>query len=393
MPPVRRFEIIDGMRGYFLVFMLINHLTFTGGYWLVEINHRQLAFVEDAQGFVFLSGFLIGLVYGKKMLKAGYEEGRSKIWARAFELYRYAMGIIIAVLLVRLVAGQEHWWDWLGDTAINDPKRLLAVATFVFQPTFMDILPQYIIYMLFAPALIRLCLDGKWMHVAVGSLIVWMAGQLGLHRLLTEPINTFAVGTDEQGMRAAFNLLGWQIVFFSALVLGALTAKNEIDWNAVFSPERSWVPKAALAVCLFFLPLRVLTAHGWMPEDLLPKFATMEVRADFGPVYLVNFAAVAIGMAWLVIAGPAYQNVLVQRLAGAVTWLFSLSFLRLLGRHSLQVYVWHVAIVYAVNIFDTAVPDSSQSLRIAIALVSIALLALPALWREGRAKRRPAVPA
>jgi len=385
---VKRFEIIDGMRGYFLVFMLINHLTFTGGYWLVEFNHRQFAFVEDAQGFVFLSGFLIGLVYGKKMLKAGYEEGRSKVWSRAFELYRYAIGIILAVLVVRLLLpGEENWQNWLGDTSLFDPKRLLMLATFIFQPTFMDILPQYIIYMIFAPQLIWLCLQGKWMHVAVGSLIVWMAGQLGLHRIVTEPINMFAVGTDDQGMRAAFNLLGWQIVFISALVLGALTAKNSIDWNKVFSSERDWVPKAALAVCLFFLPLRVLTAHGWMPDDLIQRFAAMEVRADFGPVYLINFAAVAVGMSWMVIAGPAHHNATVRAVANGIVWLFSLSFLRLLGRHSLQIYVWHVALIYAVNLFDTAVPDSSQVVRIAIAFVCIGLLALPALWREEKARR------
>ena len=58
---MKRFDLIDGMRGYFLVFMLINHLVFARGFWLVEINHRQFAFVEDAQGFVFLSGLLIGI--------------------------------------------------------------------------------------------------------------------------------------------------------------------------------------------------------------------------------------------------------------------------------------------------------------------------------------------
>ena len=388
---MKRFEIIDGMRGYFLVFMLINHLTFTGGYLLVEINHRQLAFVEDAQGFVFLSGFLIGLVYGKKMLKGGYEDGRSKVWARAFELYRYAIGVILAVLLVRLaLPGDDHWQAWLGDTALGDPKRLLMVATFIFQPTFMDILPQYIIYMIFAPPLIWLCLQGKWMHVAVGSIIVWMAGQLGLHRLVTDPIDILAVGSDDQGLRAAFNLLGWQIVFFSALILGALTARNEIDWGRVFSPERSWVPKMALAICLFFMPLRIMTAHGLMPGDLLPKFAAMEVRADFGPVYLLNFAAVGVGVAWLVIAGPRHAYAPVRRVAEAVIWVFSLKFLRLLGRHSLQVYVWHVGIVYSVQLLNEAVPDASQLTRIAIALTCIVLLSVPALWRERSARRKTA---
>ena len=141
---MKRLDIIDGMRGYFLVFMLINHLVFVGGYWLVEINHRQLAFVEDAQGFVFLSGLLIGLVYARKMLKFGRWEGSRKVYSRAFELYRYAMGLVIAVLLARMIlpGGYEAWWNWLGDSSFADPTRLLAIATFVFQPTFMDILPQ-----------------------------------------------------------------------------------------------------------------------------------------------------------------------------------------------------------------------------------------------------------
>jgi hypothetical protein len=61
------------------------------------------------------------------MLKYGRSEGARKVYARAFELYRYAMGLVIAVLLARLVlpGGYEAWWNWLGDTNLTDPKRLL----------------------------------------------------------------------------------------------------------------------------------------------------------------------------------------------------------------------------------------------------------------------------
>ena len=179
---MKRYDLIDGMRGYFLVFMLINHLVFAGGYWLVNINHNQLAFVEDAQGFVFLSGLLIGMVYVRKMATNGYAAGRQAIYSRAFELYRYAMGIVICVLAAQMFLPGAYyvWYNWLGYTTFDDPLRLAAIATFVFQPTFMDILPQYIIYMLFAPMLVKLVIDGKWAHVMAGSLILWMAGQLGL---------------------------------------------------------------------------------------------------------------------------------------------------------------------------------------------------------------------
>lgn len=381
---MKRLDIIDGMRGYFLVFMLINHLVFVGGYWLVEINHRQLAFVEDAQGFVFLSGLLIGLVYARKMLKYGRWEGSKKVYSRAFELYRYAMGLVVAVLLARMVlpGGYEAWWNWLGDTSFADPKRLAAVATFVFQPTFMDILPQYTVYMLFAPLVIWWVLHGRWAEVALGSFIVWMAAQLGLQTLVTEPLNALFMGSDDQGVRVSFNMMGWQVIFFAALMLGTLTAQDKIDWAYILSPRRTLLPKAALVIVLFFVPLRVATAWGLMPDFMIGKFATMEIRADFGPVYLVNFVAVAYGMAWLLVAGPKHENVVVRRVADALVWVFTLRFLQFLGRHSLHVYVWHVAIVYAVYYIDQRTPELSQLSKTVIAIASVALLALPAIWRE-----------
>jgi hypothetical protein len=381
---MKRYEIIDGLRGYFLVFMLINHLVFIGGYWMLLINHNQFAFVEDAQGFVFLSGLLVGMVYTRKVAKNGYRQARQQIWDRAFEIYRYAMGVVMAVLVAQMILPGAYrlWHDWLGYTTFDDPLRLAAIGSLLFQPTFMDILPQYIVYMIFAPPVIRLCLNGKWAYVAVGSLILWMAGQLGLQRLATETVNGWLMRSDQEGIRTSFNLFGWQIVFFSGLIAGVFTASKRVDWSKILRPEATLIPKLCLAICLFFLPLRIASAHDLMPQFLLAKFETMEIRADFGPVYLLNFPAVGIGLAWLLIAGPRHHNVYVRRLANGVTRLLSLSFLRLLGRHSLHVYVWHVAIVYIVFYIDQQTPEFSQLTKTLIAVVSVGLLAVPALWRE-----------
>lgn len=381
---MKRFDIIDGMRGYFLVFMVLNHLIFAGGYLLVKINHNQLAFVEDAQGFVFLSGLLIGMVYAKKMLKNGYAAGRTAIYNRAFELYRYAMGIVLVVLVAQMLLPGAYsiWFNWLGYTTFDDPLRLAAIATFLYQPTFMDILPQYIVYMLFAPMLVKLVLEDKWHYVVAGSVILWMAAQLGLQQIATTPINDLVMGADDQGIRVSFNLLGWQVVFYSGLVLGALTSAGKIKWSNILSPDNTFIPKVALLMVLFFLPLRLITAHELMPPHMIGKFASMEIRADFGPVYLLNFAAVAMLVTWLIVAGPKHRDEWVRRIAGAVTWVFSIKYLQLLGRHSLYVYVWHVAIVYFVYYFDGRTPELNEFTKTAIALVSIALLSLPALWRE-----------
>ncbi|WP_321382099.1 OpgC domain-containing protein [Rhizobium sp.] len=381
---MKRLDVLDGMRGYFLVFMMLNHLIFTGGYMLVKINHNQLTFVEDAQGFVFMSGLLVGMVYGRKMLKSGYNAARDKIWARAFELYKYAMGIILIVLAARMILPQSEqiWHNWLGDTNLNDPMRLASIATFLFQPTFMDILPQYIIYMMFAPVLIWLCVTGRWLQVAIGAVLVWMAGQLGLHRLITYPLSDWMSAVDKEGIRSSFNLLGWQIVFFSGVIVGSMTASGTIEWGKIFAPEKTLIPKFAIAVLAFFAPLRIMTAYGMLPDVVLQKFGTMEVRADFGPVYLLNFIALSSLIAWLLIAASKHESAFVRKAASVLNSLFSLSFLRLIGRHSLQVYVWHVLIVFAVRYMDGMIGPFSELTKTAIAVFCVSLLALPAIYRE-----------
>ncbi len=104
----------------------------------------------------------------------------------------------------------------------------------------MDILPQYIAYMVFAPVVIWLCLRGQWLGVAIGSLLVWLAAQLGLHRILTFPVDAWLAGApDQEGLRVSFNLLGWQIVFFSGIIAGTLTSMKKIEWQKVFDPNRT----------------------------------------------------------------------------------------------------------------------------------------------------------
>ncbi|RYH02931.1 MAG: hypothetical protein EON57_09780, partial [Alphaproteobacteria bacterium] len=182
--------------------------------------------------------------------------------------------------------------------------------------------------------------------------------------------------------RVNFNLMAWQIVFVFGLALGVLTAMNRVDWQKVFRPGDTLLPMTALSICLFFLPFRFATAHDYMPIDILGTFQSYENRSEFGLVYLLNFTAAASGLAWLLVAGPEHASARVRRFAGFLSWLFKLPFLRLLGRHSLQVYVWHVIIVYLVRFVDFETPRFSQLLKTTIAFGCIALLSLPAVYRE-----------
>ncbi|WP_185984603.1 OpgC family protein [Aureimonas mangrovi] len=385
---MKRLDVLDGMRGYFLVFMMLNHLSFAGGYLLVKINHGELGYVQDAQGFVFLSGLLIGMVYAGHMAKRGYEAGSVKVRKRALELYRWAMFCVLAIIALGFVLPRSgvFWEPWLWRLG-DDPALLFgAAATLLYQPTYMDILPQYIVYLLVSPPLIWLCVTGRWRMVALGSALLWMAVQFGLHLPLRDAIHAGMQALHpDLALRAHFNVLAWQAIFMSGLVIGALTATKEIDWDEAMSPKRPEFAVAALAIVLFFMAWRVAFTWGLVPEIMAQRFGTLDIRGEFSLVYLLNFAALGYLVAWTLIAGPRSESAVVRKIAAVPRAIFTLPFLRLIGRHSLQVYVWHVIAIYVLKAVDYHHGPFSETNKTLIALAAIASLAVPALWREWRA--------
>jgi hypothetical protein len=382
---MRRLELLDGLRGYFLTFMMLNHLYFTGGLTLVHVNHAELGFVEDAQGFVFLSGLLIGMVYARRMSREGFAHGAARIWHRAAELYFYALFCLFALLLaVRLLPDlQPIWKNWMGELALPGWASTLAAVTLLHQPTYMDILPQYIAYLLVAPPLVYLVLKGRWAVVAVMSALFWMAVQLGFHLPVAAALDGL-LGRMDQGlaMRNHFNVFAWQVVFMGGLVLGALTSARMIEWQQVFHPERRVILTAALAFFLFFMLFRLGWTFGLIPVATWDRFVAITNRGEFSLVYLLNFLATGYLLAWTLIAAPRAAEAWLRRIAELLARLFSLPFLRLIGRHSLQVYVFHVFVVYLMLAVDRSFGPFPEVARTALALVAIASLAIPAWLRE-----------
>lgn len=381
---MKRIEVLDGMRGYFLLFMLINHMIFQGGLWLQKVNAAQLMFVEDAQGFVFLSGLLIGLIQTTRLDRHGAGAMRASIWRRAGELYLYAMGLVLLALTLQAVLpeGVSAFANWMGRAGAQDHVRDLALATLVFQPTFMDILPQYILYLLVSPFLVQMVADGRWPQVAVLSVLTWMAAQIGMGQLIGAPLHHLALASDGQGLRGGFNPLGWQIVFVAGLIVGGLMARGKVDWQRIFAPDRTVLPILFLMIVLFFLPIRIATAHGLIRYDYLGPFQAMALRQSFGPVYLLNLIGAAGLLTWLMVAGPKASRRWIAAVARALHALFRWAPLRITGRHSLQTYAWHVVMVYLLRYADMQIGPFTTGEKTAIAAICILLLPLPALWRE-----------
>ncbi len=390
-----RIQTIDGLRGYFIVFMLINHLTFTGGYMLIYFNHAQLGFVEDAQGFVFLSGLLAGMVYTRKMARNGFAAGAKALWRRSAELYAYAIGCILAILVLRqLLPDAPHIWDqWLGAIGRGGAGAHLEAALLLYQATFLDILPQYIVYMLVAPGVIWLVLRGKWPAVLTGSLLLWLAVQTGLNLPLASAINGgLRHISSHAAMRVPFNVLAWQILFMSAMTIGVLFSQGKIEIGRFFDPARPTLARMLAFCLLFFLCFRLGFTFDLVPDQVAAKFRMLENRSAFSAIFLVNFLMTSYVLAWLLIAGRFAADARVRRISEGLYWLFNLPFLRLLGRHSLQIYAWHVVLVYLIFWLDKHYGPFDQFTKTVIAVSCVGLLSLPAIYRERRAVAVERVP-
>lgn len=392
---MRRIALIDGLRGYFLVFMLLSHLIFAGGYALVRINHAQLSFVQDAQGFVFLSGLLVGLIYGRRMARDGFASAARPMWRRAFEIYLTMLACIAAVIaLGPLLPGSAVAWDpWLGLLADPTPATLTASGLMLYQAAFFDILPQYVLYLAAAPPLVWLCLRGQWLAVVAGSALLWLAVQFGLNLPVIDAVNGL-LGTWQPGLalRTVFNPFAWQVLFFTALPIGVLLGARQLDVDRIFDPRRRAPVLVAAAVCLFFLGWRLGFTFDLVPDALTERFRKFEDREEFSFVFLVNFAALGYLLTWVLVAGPAVAARPVRAVSRFLRWLFDLPFLRLLGRHSLQVYAWHAIIVYLVIYIDGRTGPFAEATKTGIAVASVLLLALPPLLIERWGQRRLRAP-
>jgi hypothetical protein len=254
-----------------------------------------------------------------------------------------------------------------------------AVAMLLYQPVFMDILPQYILYLLVSPWLIRLVVQGRAIEVAAVSVLLWLAVQLGAHLPAVATLEALLQSLDPSlTLRTGFNPFAWQIVFVAGLLIGATTATRWVDWHGSFRPNRTVLVKACLATLAFFLVWKVGFTFGIWHEITADRFRTHDNRQEFSLVFLLNFAALAYAVAWLLIAGPRSQHQRVRWVAAALWRFFTLPFLTFIGKHSLQVYLYHVVLVYALVAVDWHFGPFDPLTKTLITLAAVASLALPA---------------
>jgi hypothetical protein len=349
--PARRDTRFDSLRGLLLVTMAINHIPSD----LHPLTDGALGFVSSAEGFVFLSGLVLGLVYARKRREVGPEVVRTAVWRRVRQLYGAHLFTYVTVLALALgllgLTGQTP--GVLPELFFTHPgEALVSGALLLYRPGLLDILPMYCVFAALLPGLLAAETASRRAWWLAGSFGLWAGAQV------FAPAGPWLAGPVNSG---AFSLTAWQLLFVVGVFIGADRAPP---------PRTALVFVAATAALWLTLVRHGLAPAPWSDDQL--DFLTNKVK--LGPLRTIHCALIAVTVA-----------ALARRWPRAFAW----PGLAQLGRHSLVVFSGHVVVAAAILCSPAlAASPVGRGLGTAAMLGALTLLALGAeTWnRRSRPK-------
>jgi hypothetical protein len=323
LPRLERRPELDALRGLFLVWMTLTHLPTH----FSDFVNSPLGFVSSAEGFVFVSAFLVGRLYIREQLQN--ETGvRVKLWKRSLKIYGYhAVMLALAFTVAAAYAVDTHKaaiYNLLDFYIAHPVEAAVGSALLLYCPPILDILPMYIIFLFLTPLVFSAAVRFGWKKVLLASGSVWVMAQFGLRDVVHHCIvhmTHLHIPLQETG---AFNLFAWQMIWIVGMGLGARSAMREPTFRRI----PGWVAGLCIAACIFFISVR----WGWLGPHLTQTALSVQLdKWNIGPLRVVNLVTFSIAAYW-------FRKHLAPLLAVE-------PFLTL-GKASLRVFCAHVVFVF-----------------------------------------------
>lgn len=176
LPPAKkRIDAFDYLRGFFIVIIIIDHLWRWPNLFQFVSGRGEL-WVSAAEGFVIISGLLVGYIRGYKNRHHPLKEVSAKLIKRGLLLYIWM--IITTVLLVAM-----SWaFQFKGNIAhipIENGNWLglfADVLRFDYVHTLTHFLYLYAIFLVISPAAVWLLRHGQAWLLGIISFALWVLG-------------------------------------------------------------------------------------------------------------------------------------------------------------------------------------------------------------------------
>ena len=366
-----RFNELDALRGVMLVLMTVTHLPTR----LSSPLGQPFGYVSAAEGFVLLSAYMAGLVYGRTAREKSIETMGKAFWRRALKVYACHIAILLFLFTVIAFVGitvDQPAVKNLLNYYLNEPLRaLIAGAALLYKPPLLDILPMYVLLMLASPWVMGFGLRSGWRGVMALSVTVWLVAQFGLgHWLYDITLGALNVQLpfSETG---AFGTFAWQFLWVLGLWMGASRSEPDV---APFEFPR-WAVGLALVIAASSFGWRHVV--GQIPFAEGSSFNMLFDKWQLGPLRMINLFALVI----LVIRfGPALVAIKPR-------W----PVIEKLGSASLPVFSAHLLVVLLVLAIWGDSPQARSAwgdgLLLAACFALLYLTAEATLWLERTSAR------
>lgn len=352
----RRDLRVDLLRGFCIFAMVVDH--FGGDSWLYAITGGNRFYVSAAEGFIFISGFIMGQAYRAKRDRSGLPASMVDALKRARTLYLATVAMTLIFSALYLYTDVALWTGRDFGLGIDSWQEIVVAALtvhYTYHGT--DILAMYTILVMIAPLILLMLSIGEWRLVLIPSWLLWLAYQV----YPEEAAVPWYIRHGEN-----FPIAAWQVLFVTGHVLGfyraALTA-----WLLRFRRLRVVLVAIGLAVTLGLISLAWGADNGFFdidPNVLDESFFKVALR----PARLVAFLSVAI----VAYTCATYLWVPLRRALG---WL-----MLPLGQAALYCYIVHFFLIVLVyNLaptLDTLINQVSDDLINPALQIAVVLL----LW-------------
>ena len=354
-PSTSRDLRLDFFRGVALIFIFVDHIPEN---ILSYFTLEAFGFFDAAEVFIFISGFTAALVYARRLADKGVIYATAQVLRRAWQLYVahvFLFVIFIAEVSYTVTTFKNPMYNEemrVGDFLDEPHVAVVQALLLQFQPTFLDILPLYILMLVIFPVV----LIGMQRHpllVLLPSAALYIAVQ----------IFGIAVPAYPEGHVWYFNPLAWQFLFVSAALLGHARMRGQ----TVLPYTRALLPVAAVIFAAAFLIKLSWTIHGvW---DAFPGLFLKQLwpinKNNLSPLRLVPFYALVVLVALRVPRDARF-------LASAAARPFVLS-----GQQSLEIFCLGI-ILSALAHFVLTEYGAGVAMQLAVNMAGIAIMFLTA---------------
>ena len=182
---------LDLFRGLALWLIFIDHLPPNLLTWFTIRNY---GFSDATEIFIFISGYTAAFVYGRAMLESGFVVATARVLRRVWQIY-VAHVFLFTIFLAEisyvatsfenpLYSEEMGIMDFLKQPDVTIVQALLLR----FRPVNMDVLPLYIVLMLFLPLILWLM---KWKaDVTLALSVAALCRSPGTSICICRPIRT-----------------------------------------------------------------------------------------------------------------------------------------------------------------------------------------------------------